>query len=675
MSQKGLYIYSRGSQSWKSSNNKVIEKLGCTEWIEYRKWWGSTERLYPSFYNWYICIKDLGQFPTLRSAEATIFRHSFFKKRNINNGEGSGDEFFEFENYESSRQKACEILVQYDVVFQVIEGDKFTTKPKNLPKQDTEELKDAIALPLITKQEKTKELRPYQIRCIEAMLSVVIGTIVAATGIGKTVIFCEYIKRVRGRYLIVVPSKKLISQTIKTCQKIVGDTFHVCKYSENCSVDKENVIIVGTYQSSHKLVKINNIDCIIFDECHNTVILNRPENTEEYSRYQKLLGHSCKKRFFFTATQKNILSDGKVISMDNKDIYGDVIFRYDIGNAITDGWLCDYMFHLVATKNRINSCVKYIKDGYKTIVFCGKIKTVEQVYQELQTKLPERIKIFKLGNYDDTETNTRLFSSYIGQAVIIVCQKLSVGYDEPQIDTVIHYDLTTSSILTIQRNRATRPYTDKVMAKLVFLCDISGEEEDRREKIRQLNSPIAYLKQIDYRLEKRIEKEKEKSKDEFSTMNIEVEGDFDTQEKKEIYDRCWKVLDRSELSYEQAKKIIKGKINSKKEYFELCKSDLRLPIDPKKEYPSIFVDWIDYFGLERTEYYSLETYKKRFNEKYNLEIDLVKICKELHLDDSKCPYPDIVTDMYKLSNLGELRSLNTVKKVPADFERIFKTNK
>tara|TARA_R110002111_G_scaffold86951_5_gene136198 strand:+ start:1682 stop:3715 length:2034 start_codon:yes stop_codon:yes gene_type:complete len=673
------YIYSRISKEWISDDSdKHIEKLGCTKNIEYRKWMGATERLHQTNYKWYIHITELGKFRSLVSAEQTIFDNSFFKKRRVDNG--AGTEFFEISNIETTLKKAREILVQYDVKFKVVEGDPFPVKPKYIPVE--KKLPTDEPLPQLTNPKTNRiQPRPYQEKCVNIMLTVLKGIIVAATGIGKTIIMCMYMKKVGGKYLIVVPSEKLVSQTVQTCQKFLGHLFTVHRYNEDMNdwlPEQENVVIIGLYQSSHKLRKLKGINCIIFDECHSTVVLNPPRDSEGketlLSRYQKLLKYKCDYKFFFTATEKNIQADSKVISMDNEDVYGPVIFRYDLSQAIKDGWLCDYLFHLVATKDRITSCVKYVKSGYKTVIFCGKQETVEKVHKKLKKKLPESIGVFKLGENDDVENNTKHFSDYEGQAVIIACRKITMGYDEPQIDTVIHYNLTTSSIMVHQRNgRVFRLHSDKVMATLVFLCDISGDEKKRKKKIKKLHHPIAHLKEMDTRFEKRIEKERLKSKEEFRTIDVIVD-DFDFVESKEVYDRCWRMIDNKKITYKKAKEIIKlskPRPQSWKDYLELCDRDSRLYRNPEDVYRGKFEGHVEYLGLNRRDYVSLQKYKEAFS-KYNIDIlELSKICIEL---EKKYMFPpsDLVIDMYRLNRLDDIISQkNSIKITDIEFNRMF----
>lgn len=663
------YIYSRICQDWKSDDqNKRIEKLGCTQYIQYRKWWGATERLHPSVYKWYIKINNLGQIRSLASAEATIFHHPFFSRRNVNNGSGSGDEFFEFCLYENSLQKACEVLASYDVEFEVYEGDPFEQKPPNLPKEEKIPKEDPHH-PIMKPQSEEIIERDYQKECLQNMLNVKKGIIIAATGIGKTVIMSMYIKHVEGRYLVVVPSKKLLYQTIKTFQKILGEPFKVYKYNQYIP-DVNNIVVVGLYQSSHKLQHVKNIDCIIFDECHSTVVLNKP-NTEEDSRFQKLLSYPCERKFFFTATEKNLITGyDNPISMDNENIYGPVIFRYDLASGIEDGYLCDYIFHLVATNNKITSSIKYIKAGYKTIIFCGLQETVEDVYKRLYERLPYSIKVYKLGENDDIESTTRSYSEYNDQAVIVSCRKITMGYDEPQIDTVIHYDVTTSSIMTHQRNgRVFRPYKDKIMATLVFLCEITDDEA-----IKNLHKPVAYLKQMDRRLESRIQRERDKNiRGEFSTVNVYVDDVYDVQEHKSIYDRCWNAIDGTQISYRKAKEIIKYSIprpQSWKEYIELCERDSRLYKNPEEVYTTLFEGRVDYLGLERKNYVGLNEYKTEFSKYDTRELKLSKICKYLQKNKGFPPY-DLVIDMYKLNKLNDIVLRKNIDKLSEDDFKMF----
>ena len=419
------FFYARKSKGWQSEKqDHYIFKLGSTQSIEFRKWWGSTERLYPTFYAWYIQIHNLGNFPSVISAEKTIFRHHFFKSRHLDNGEGSGEEFYEFKQFDNPLEKACEILIQYNAEFSVIHGDTFTTRPPILPIEEKMILSQP--LPPITKvQTKSMKIREYQRQALEKMSDVDKGVLILATGTGKTVIYSLYIQKFKGRYLIVVPTITLVNQTFEKCREIIGEDFSFLIYEtgmilpsrSNC----KNLVLIGTYQNSHNMIDLQDIDCIFFDECHSTVINTLENSVSDLSRFQKLLNHPCKKKFFGTATEKNIISTTqKPISMDDEKIYGPILYKYSLSEAITQGYLTDYTFDLIGTLNKKESCISYIKSRFKSIIFCSNLKIVDEVYQYLYESLKTTtIKVFKLGEGDDIKINTDCFSQYHSQAVIV----------------------------------------------------------------------------------------------------------------------------------------------------------------------------------------------------------------------------------------------------------------
>ena len=649
------FLYCRISESWKSlEKNRWIGKLGSTMSIENRKWEGATERLYPCYYLWFITITDLGQFSNVISAEKTAYKHTFFSSRNIYNGEGSGVEFFEFNDYDDPLGKMCQIMNQYDVEFRVTVGDPFITRPEQFRVDEMIGYDQVTSIPCVSDKIR---LRPYQKDIVGKMMDNVRGVLILATGLGKTVIFCSYIKqRDMGRYLIVVPTINLVNQTLETCRKIIGNGFRYCKHVHGQSIpDCDRLVVVGTYQSSDKLCRISNIDCVIFDECHSTV-LNPTLNT--CRRFQQLLGYECSHKFFFTATEKNLVSDGSVISMDNPEIYGDVLYRYELGQAISDGYLADYKFELNATVNKKLSTKRYVELGYKTAVFCSDQAGVEDVYSYLVQELPDLIRVFKLGEYDDIGENTRLFSDYLGRAAIVSCRKINTGYDEPQIDTIVHYSISTSSIMTIQRNgRGLRLHRDKVLANMIFLCDVSGSEKTRKDEIESLQRPISYIKACDSRFEKRLLKEIMKDKGEFVTMSIRV--DEEMYERKEIYDRCWNMLGKR-LTYGETKEILRKKASrvvSKLEYNQLCEIDLRLPRDPVETFRDKFIGWVDFLGIDTSKYYTVEECKKVM-QTMNIHISGClkpsKTCLMLCEMDRKFPPVDMWVDIYSLKKLDDI---------------------
>lgn len=118
----------------------------------------------------------------------------------------------------------------------------------------------------------------------------------------------------------------------------------------------DKIIIISTYQSSKKLNKINiHWDMIIYDEAHRTT--GYDEQLFSNSIADSFI--PAKKRLFMTATPKIYTNiepvSGTVYSMDNKNMYGDLIYKYTIRNGINDGYLSDYT---ICTLNIDNLNVK-----------------------------------------------------------------------------------------------------------------------------------------------------------------------------------------------------------------------------------------------------------------------------------------------------------------------------
>jgi hypothetical protein len=196
------------------------------------------------------------------------------------------------------------------------------------------------------------------------------------------------------------------------------------------------------------------------------------------------------------------------------------------------------------------------------------------------------------------------------------------------------------------------------MLKLVFLCDISGTDEERKDNIKMLHRPIAYFKAIDDRFKDRLENEQLKTKGEFKIIDVIVDGNFEPFESKQIYDKCWKIMNNEDLTYEKAKEIIKSvspSISSWKEYLEMCDRDSRFYKNPEEVYKGKFENRVDYLGLERKNYVSKDEYKKAFSVEYKntYNIELSKLCIELE-KRHRFPSHDLVVDIYKWNKLEDI---------------------
>lgn len=110
--------------------------------------------------------------------------------------------------------------------------------------------------------------------------------------------------------------------------------------------------------------------------------------------------------------------------------------------------------------------------------------------------------------------------------------------------------------------------------------------------------------------------------------------EFKLQIKKEVYGES--------ISYEETKKIVSGlKVKSIEEYELKANQDTRLPLKPREHFSGKWIDWYDFLGLTKSDYYQdieqvkkivhdnrLNTYKK-YREKRHIDPKLPPILGDM----------------------------------------------
>lgn len=334
---------------------------------------------------------------------------------------------------------------------------------------------------LIKVEPVSHTLRPEQLEAVEKMKTHRIHTFVFPTGFGKTVIFTTFLAQRQQslinseRWLILVPTKGLVRKTmVNLAEK------NIKSYSYKEKIPTANnpklFVIVSTYQSSKKFKNIE-FTGIIYDECHRTVLDTRNEKSS-FQFSMKYHINSC--HYYFTATRKDVecvkVDD---ISMDRNELFGPT-YGLNFNEAVEKGYICDYVVRLYTNTNKEQKLVELFQSPlapFKTIVFCSTIKEAEDLQKSMSVKLPryhvliihskqtsktqkEQMNIFR------TETNCILFS----------CDMVSVGFDQSDIDGIVHYNLSRSYIENGQRNgRSSRLYNYKRCSRIYYF--IQSEEE------------------------------------------------------------------------------------------------------------------------------------------------------------------------------------------------------
>ena len=202
------------------------------------------------------------------------------------------------------------------------------------------------------------QLRPNQIRALDAMLAYDKGQILIPTGGGKTPTMffdlienCKYIDN--GMTTVVVAPRILLAEQLSAeflefidtkythvMHVHSGETHHFSStnpekihlFANTARTAGENVLIFTTYNSLDRIrqadIEVNNI---YFDEAHNSVKRNFFGPTEYFS-------HESDRCFFFTATPKHSLTINKP-GMNMPEVYGNVICNIPAPELVEQGYI------------------------------------------------------------------------------------------------------------------------------------------------------------------------------------------------------------------------------------------------------------------------------------------------------------------------------------------------
>ena len=202
------------------------------------------------------------------------------------------------------------------------------------------------------------QLRPNQLRALDAMLAYDKGQIVIPTGGGKTPTMffdiirnCKYIDN--GMTTVVVAPRILLAEQLSAeflefidtkythvMHVHSGETHHfsttnpekIALFANTARTAGENVLIFTTYNSLDRIrqsdIEVNNI---YFDEAHNSVKRNFFPATEYFS-------NESDRCFFFTATPKHSLTINKP-GMNMPEVYGQVICNIPAPELVEQGYI------------------------------------------------------------------------------------------------------------------------------------------------------------------------------------------------------------------------------------------------------------------------------------------------------------------------------------------------
>lgn len=333
------------------------------------------------------------------------------------------------------------------------------------------------------------KLRPYQEKTVEYLYSLYKNKsanspspcIVAPTGAGKTVIFCELIKRITqegGKPLVMANRQELIFQPQAKLLNLAAEL----EFPQL----RPNVIMGNTPQFVNRGVWIASVqtlknrvlpdaDIVIIDEAHLSASAKWEEMVKEYKKKgafvvgftatpQRLDGKplaSLYTEIQSCGTVKNLTKMGflvpvrykyKMVSLeaikqkgadyDTEQMYKDI---YKSGK-IHDGIIEDYMEHV---------------GDQKSLIFCCNIEHANQIAEELRK---QGVVARSLTSKDTSQYRKDLLRKFADGEIdaIANCGVLTTGYDCPGVQCVVLARATQSLTLYMQMvGRGTRPSENK----------------------------------------------------------------------------------------------------------------------------------------------------------------------------------------------------------------------
>lgn len=267
-----------------------------------------------------------------------------------------------------------------------------------------------------------KELRDHQIQAIRDVKRGLSksdrGRLIMACGTGKTFTSLRIAEDIAGNgrlVLYMVPSLALMSQTIREWKNDAERdfiAFSACsdvkvgrKSSEDsnkkslpdlalpattdsrkladkiANTDKNKMkVVFSTYHSievisrAQKEFGLGQFDLIICDEAHRTTGVTLAEEDESsFVRIHSNDNVAGLKRLYMTSTQRIYTENAKkkvegeditIASMDDKEVYGEVLFHLNFGRAVEDNLLTDYkVIVLVVDETLVSERVQKTFEG------------------------------------------------------------------------------------------------------------------------------------------------------------------------------------------------------------------------------------------------------------------------------------------------------------------------
>jgi len=514
---------------------------------------------------------------------------------------------------------------------------------------------------------------------------------------GKTRLSCLLCKySLYKKIVIVVPSLYLIDQTYLTwinffnkyqIKKISCQDQDISLIDINNFYQNEYAIFIITYNSSYKLSHLK-FEFGIFDEAHRTTGIYNNEKINYKALVENI---NINKKLFMTATMKIFNGDeNKYYSMDDINIYGNIISNIGINEAMKLKRICPYTIITIDIKNEQNisidnyldklskkdrNKIEEIKNRYISIAY-GLIRTIQKYnmkhvitfhsliiycdfFKYILNKISSGILIDTISGYDNKISRKQKINEFQNNNITILCSAkvLQEGVDIPKCDSIIFIDIKTSVVDTIQSFSRCLTYLDNKKAYIMIpfneVTDIKNDEytSNLRHILRTLVDIDDNLKEY---FNKSIKENKSKCKTQFRSITDNLE--FNILNNYDINIQIIENLqDITYLPFEIAKEKVFKKYKSEYEYVKNVINDFnnQIPNNPDKIYKKFgWKNWNEYLGIINNNIFN-ELKLKIKDKKINDPTLYLKYAKKNHLCiNPKIVFNDEWTNWYEFLNIN-----------------------
>lgn len=339
-------------------------------------------------------------------------------------------------------------------------------------------------------------LRAYQVEAIAATFEARDRGVrkqlgVAATGLGKTVMFCALAEQMGGRTLILAHRDELVNQAVAKVHEVWGETVDVgVVKAERDEYDAQVVVAsVQTLSRASRLARlvapsmlrpIEGFDLVVVDEAHHAT-------ADSYRRVlEGLNAGESDGPLLLGVTATPDRGDGRGLD----DLFDEIVWNYDVLWGIRTGYLCELRGLRVTLDQLDMATVKKSRGDYdagasgraledadaprlavaawiehalgrRTLVFTPTVALAQSMADEFN--MAGVSAAWVSGDTPMDERRATLAAYSAGEITVLAnCAVLTEGYDEPRTDCIIVARPTRSRALYTQMvGRGTRRHPDK----------------------------------------------------------------------------------------------------------------------------------------------------------------------------------------------------------------------